>query len=320
MAHYDLKRTLGLAEKIAAFSICSFLLLSSSYAGTLVQVNTSLGDFYLELDDEAAPETVANFLNYVRSGRFNNTYIHAAQGNTFIRGGSFTFNDCNVGPETIETDAPIAFETTGLSNLSGTIAMRHSDGDVDSATSEWFINIGDDPDSDTFNGGYAVFGKVVSDGLDTVATISNAPGIRLTAVHTAPTTNYFGDEQVDCQSFSRDNLVLVLMTELEEDANRPTADFNSINGLLNVNLDLGGDGISNLDFAVDADADPVTIQPLLDSSVPLTAPVANMATYNSTTGLLEMPSAAVDGAVQYRNLKFVLTDSDTSRFTIISSD
>ncbi len=303
-----------------SLAILSLVLTFQVQAGTLVEVQTSLGNFYLELNDEAAPNTVANFLNYVRDGRYSNTYIHAAIGGTFIRGGSFSFNDCNQGAVPIETDAPIAFENTGLSNLSGTIAMRHDGEDVNSATSEWFINIGDDPSADTMNGGYVVFGKVIGDGLSTVTTISNAPGIRLTSVHTAPTSNYFGNEQVNCQTFSRDNLVQVLMNEVEEDTDRPTADLNTLNSLLNVNLDLAEDGFSNLNFLLSESDDAVRIQALLDSSTALPMPVANMATYKSATGVLIFPSAAVDGELLYRNLIFTLSDSNTAEFTLISAD
>ena len=289
-------------------------------AGSLVFVRTSLGDFYLELNDEAAPNTVANFLNYVRDERFDKTYIHAAVGGTFIRGGSFTFDDCNQGPQAIPTDAPIAFEETGLSNLSGTIAMRHDGEDVNSATSEWYINIGNDLELDTENGGYVVFGRVIGDGLETITTISNAPGVRLSSIHTVPTSNYFGDEQIDCRNFSGDNLVKVLMDELDAPTDTPTGDFNSINGTLNVNLDLVGDGYRNLNFTVDENANPVTIQAQLDSVVNLQSPVANMARYNSANGELIFPSAAIDGIVQFRNLIFTLTDSETAQFTLVSSE
>ncbi len=305
-------------------AVCAFVFglsfIPNSFAGTLVEVQTSLGNFFLELEDEAAPNTVANFLNYVRDRRFNNTFVHAAIGGTFIRGGSFSFGDCNQGAVPIAADLPIAIEDTGLANLSGTIAMRRVEEGVSSVTSEWYINIGDDPEADLSQGDNVVFGRVIGDGLSTVSTISNAPGVYVNSIHTAPTSNYFGDANIDCQSFSRDNLVLVLMSIVSEDADDPSADYNSLNGRLNVNLDLGDMGFSNLEFEVDTNADPITIQANAESSVPLLTPVPNMATYNSNTGQLSLPSAAVDGELQFRNLVFTLSDADALVFTLTSMD
>lgn len=301
-------------------ALLSFFLVPTTTAGTLVEVQTSLGSFYLEMEDEAAPETVANFLTYVSEGRFNNTHIHAAIGGTFIRGGSFTFDDCNAGPIPIETNPAIPIEDSGLTNLSGTIAMRRESEGSDSVTSEWYINMGDDPEAELLHGNNVVFGKVIGDGLSTVLTISRAPGVRLTSIHTAPTSNYFGDENVDCQMFSRDNLVQVLMSIVSEDIDNPSADYNSLNGRLSVNLDHGELGFSNLQFTVDTSSDPITIQAIADTSVPLQIPVPNMATYDTNTGLLSMPSAAVDGELQYRNLQFTLTDPDALVFTLTAVD
>ncbi|MCG8413865.1 MAG: peptidylprolyl isomerase [Pseudomonadales bacterium] len=298
--------------------VMSLSLTPITFAGTLVEVQTSLGNFYLEMNDEAAPDTVANFLDYVRDRRFNNTYIHAAIGGTFIRGGSFSFDDCNAGPVPIATNPPIAIEETGLNNLSGTIAMRRAEEGSSTVTSEWYINIGDDSEADSLHGENAVFGKVIGDGLSTVLTISQAPGVRLTSIHTAPTSNYFGDENVNCRDFSKDNLVQVLMSVVNEEADSPSADYNSLNGRLNVNLDLGEMGFSNLDFAVDTSTDPITIQANAETSVSLPTPVPNMGTYNSNSGLLNLPSAAVDGELQFRNLVFSLTDADRLVFTLTS--
>ena len=79
MAHSTTSTLQRCSENILVALACFVMLTAPLRAGTLVEVNTSLGDFYLELYDEAAPITVANFLNYVRSGRFNNTYIHAVE-------------------------------------------------------------------------------------------------------------------------------------------------------------------------------------------------------------------------------------------------
>ncbi|MFZ8955717.1 MAG: peptidylprolyl isomerase [Pseudohongiellaceae bacterium] len=150
----------------------------ATIAGTIVEVQTSFGNFYLEIDEESAPVTGGNFLNYVRSGRYNNTFIHGAIGGSLIRGGGYTYTNCADGPQRIELDDPIPLEDTGLSNLNGTIAALRPSSELNGATSEWFINLGADTTLDTQDGGYAVFGRVLGDGLNVVRNISLANLVR----------------------------------------------------------------------------------------------------------------------------------------------
>ena len=88
----------------------SFLLSVQSVSATTVRVITSLGDFSIELFDEVTPITVANFLNYVNSGRFNGTVIHRAvtvPTPFIIQGGSFTYDATNNALDSVATDDPI---------------------------------------------------------------------------------------------------------------------------------------------------------------------------------------------------------------------
>ncbi|MBO4303453.1 MAG: peptidyl-prolyl cis-trans isomerase [Lentisphaeria bacterium] len=132
-----------------------------------VQLETILGSITLELDEEKAPVTVANFLEYVKSGHFVNTIFHRVIPSFMIQGGGFT-------PDMVQkpANAPIKNEAgNGLSNRRGTIAMARTSV-VDSATCQFFINTVDnsflDHTSDTPQGfGYCVFGKVV-EGMDVV--------------------------------------------------------------------------------------------------------------------------------------------------------
>ncbi|MCY4358636.1 MAG: peptidylprolyl isomerase [Gammaproteobacteria bacterium] len=284
-------------------------------------VQTSLGNFYLELDHRAAPKTVRHFLDYVRAGVYNNSYIHAAIGGSIIRGGKYRYNNCNVGPEIIATKPPIALENTGLSSVSGAIAMRRiSEEDNERVGSAWFITLGKVSDNHALNGNSAVFGRVIGTGLDTVRTIANAPGVRLTSIHTAPTSNYFGGEQVNCQHFSRDHLVQVRMVIVSEDEDYPSADYNSLNERLAVNLDLGDSGFKTLQFSVDNGDDGTTIRALQDTTIVLSAPVPNMASYNALAGDLRLPVVAVDGNTLFQNLHFTLVDGEKLVFRLISSE
>ncbi len=139
---------------------------TAASAGTLVNVDTTLGSFQLELEDTAAPVSVANFLNYIAKGAFVDTVVHRSVDNFVIQGGGF-YTDFS----TVATDAPIINET-GLSNVRGTIAMARTS-DLNSATSQWFINTVDNLFLDTNQ--YAVFGHVVGDGMKVVDAIAALP-------------------------------------------------------------------------------------------------------------------------------------------------
>ena len=130
-----------------------------------------MGTITVELNDEAAPVTVANFVDYANSGHYDGTIFHRVIDGFMIQGGGFT-KDMNQKP----TKAPIRNEAAnGLRNARGTIAMART-AVVDSATSQFFINLVDNDFLDYQNPtpqgfGYAVFGAVV-DGMDVVDAIA----------------------------------------------------------------------------------------------------------------------------------------------------
>ena len=134
-------------------------------------MDTSMGTITLALDDEKAPETVANFVRYAKDGHYDGTIFHRVIDGFMIQGGGFT-KDMNQKA----TREPIRNEATnGLKNARGTIAMARTMV-VDSATSQFFINLVDngflDFQSPTPQGfGYAVFGKV-TDGMEVVDAIA----------------------------------------------------------------------------------------------------------------------------------------------------
>ncbi len=141
----------------------------------MVLISTSLGDIKLELYEEEAPITVANFLSYVEEGFYDNTIFHRVINNFMIQGGGITA-DMKQKP----TKAPIKNEAeNGLKNERGTIAMART-ADKDSATSQFFINHRDNSflDHGTRDFGYAVFGKVVEgiEVVDKIAVVQTRPG------------------------------------------------------------------------------------------------------------------------------------------------
>jgi peptidyl-prolyl cis-trans isomerase A (cyclophilin A) len=137
-----------------------------------VALATSAGDIVLELDAARAPKSVANFLAYVRAGHYDGTVFHRVMQDFMIQGGGYTA-DLQQKP----TRAPIPIESqNGLKNVRGTIAMARTN-DPNSATSQFFINVVDNPrlDYPSFDGhGYTVFGKVVA-GQDVVDKIRVVP-------------------------------------------------------------------------------------------------------------------------------------------------
>jgi cyclophilin family peptidyl-prolyl cis-trans isomerase len=136
---------------------------------TSVLMKTSKGNLTIELDAQAAPKTVENFLSYVQSGHYNGTIFHRVISNFMIQGGGFT-PDMNQK----KTNPPIVNESSnGLGNLKYTLAMARTSV-PDSATSQFFINVSDNDFLDKANSrdrvGYCVFGKVAS-GTDVVEAI-----------------------------------------------------------------------------------------------------------------------------------------------------
>ncbi len=147
---------------------------------TILKFDTTYGDVYFELFNDDAPITVANFLNYVNQDRLDGTIFHrmtkvATAGIDILQGGGYTMD------ETIATDAPIVLEDTGKSNVKGTLAMARTQ-TLNSATSQFFINVNANVTLDTAGGGYAVFGQIIK-GQDVIDQIF---ALRTVAVNPFP--------------------------------------------------------------------------------------------------------------------------------------
>ncbi len=143
-------------------------------AASHAKVETSMGDIIIELDAEAAPVTVDNFLEYAKAGTYDRTLFHRVVKDRVIQGGGYS----RYFTERPLRD-PIPYEgDNGLKNVRGAVAMARGDS-PDSAQAQWFVNLVDNDDLDhrvTDLGpipGYAVFGRVV-DGMDVVDLIGAA--------------------------------------------------------------------------------------------------------------------------------------------------
>ena len=140
-------------------------------AETRAVIDTNMGNIELSLDEQKAPKTVANFVNYANKGFYNGTIFHRVIDGFMIQGGGFT-------PDMAQkaTEKAISNEAdNGLKNTVGTIAMART-ANPNSATSQFFINAADNDflnfKNRTSSGyGYAVFGKVTG-GMDVVNRIA----------------------------------------------------------------------------------------------------------------------------------------------------
>lgn len=136
------------------------------------RIVTSLGEFVVELNPDAAPVTVENFRRYADAGFYDGTIFHRVIAGFVVQGGGYTTG--LVAKEPLFD--PIVLESyNGLRNLRGTIAMARTD-DPNSAQSQFFINLADNAtlDPTLTQPGYAVFGAVIS-GMDVVDAIGNVP-------------------------------------------------------------------------------------------------------------------------------------------------
>ncbi len=163
----------------------AFAVTTPAISAVQVEVQTSAGDFVLDLDADRAPKTVQNFLQYVNDKHYQGTIFHRVIDGFMVQGGGFTV-DMTQKP----TRPPVPLEANnGLRIDRGTIAMART-GNPNSATSQFFINVVDNPGlnapkPDGF--GYTVFGKV-SSGMETIEKIRAMPTGSKSGMQNVPLT------------------------------------------------------------------------------------------------------------------------------------
>ena len=156
----------NLSTPLAVRGPCSAAGYAASDGNTnpTVCFSTSLGEFVVALESSKAPITSANFLKYTNDGFYAGTVFHRVISTFMVQGGGLTSDLTQKTPTypaiNLETTA-----TTGLSNTKGTVAMARTNV-LNSATSQFFVNVVDNTVLDTSSGGYAAFGRVIS-GMET---------------------------------------------------------------------------------------------------------------------------------------------------------
>lgn len=295
---------------------CVLLLLPVyALAGTVVRVNTSVGEFFVELSDDTTPLTVANFLRYVQSGDYNGTVVHRVEPGFVVQAGWRTFDpsQTNFPFASIPSRGNIQNEFR-VSNKRGTIAMAKVGGDPNSANSQWFINLGDNSANlDNQNGGFTVFGRVMGNGMQVVD-----------AIGALPLYNVFGMQPFPLINFSSPPLLsshLVKMTmAVAGRTDGPPAVFRPETGRMNIFVDAGELGLMAVEFELISEVPDIKVKIDPAKLFPLDNRVAGMPVFNNATGRLTIPELRVNGAVAYRNVRFMLTDAAQLVFTLEGTD
>ncbi|PCJ49218.1 MAG: peptidylprolyl isomerase [Gammaproteobacteria bacterium] len=186
MNHFIKSKNLLIAISLVGLSLLSTV----TSQATIVRFETTLGDIEVNLYDQTTPLTVANFLQYLNNGDYANVVFHRAETNFVLQGGGFAYT--GIWPlDGVSTTAPVNNEPVH-SNVTGTIAMAKLGGDPDSATNQWFFNLGDNSlNLDRQNGGFTVFGEVIGDGMTVISEIVALQRYNLGGAFTSiPLQNY----------------------------------------------------------------------------------------------------------------------------------
>lgn len=208
-----------------------FTLLPARAQDAMVRLHTTQGPMDLALLGTEAPLTVTNFLAYVRGGDYSNVFFHRSVrlpapslAPFVVQAGGFKWTDAGA-IERVTTRGNVRNEFSATrSNLRGTVAMAKVGGDPDSASSQWFVNLGDNSANlDNQNGGFTVFARVTAPGMATADLIANLPVVNAgTNFAELPVANWTGGTQI-----TRTNVVrLTAVTEFPPNPTSSDRIFN----------------------------------------------------------------------------------------------
>lgn len=223
---------------LLAALITSSLISLPSWA-TIVRLDTSLGTIDVNLYDQGTPETVANFLSYVSAGDYDGSIIHRSVDGFIIQGGGFGF-DGTLPLNQISSGASVDNEPE-YSNVRGTIAMAKLAGNPNSATNQWFFNLGNNSANlDVQNGGFTVFGEVMTDDMDIVDAIANVATFNKGGALTdLPLRNYSAQDDIDDVDPTGNNFVVINSVTVIDSS---TTTASGSNPTPNTRIDSGNNG------------------------------------------------------------------------------
>lgn len=286
-----------------------------------VCVDTNVGEFCMELLPDAAPNTVTNFLNYVTSGRYDDTIIHRTDPDFVIQGGGYKTSPLGAA---IDKDDVVDNEFS-LSNLRGTVAMARLGGVVNSATSEWFVNLVNNTQLDSVDGGFTVFAQIIS-GMDIVDTIGNLPRSNQqsnlgSAFSKLPLTDQ-DDDGIDADDLVVVNRVYITDVIISDDDDsgvdlpETTATYSTLTGLMVLPVWIN-DALYRVMMFRDTSSQGAVFAVDTTRIISLTDIGQEAATMDLDAGILTIPSVAV-GSVVINDVVLELTDFATLTFKLSS--
>jgi len=314
--NYFYKRHFFKERSLDVFLCLPFLLWNIAYCNPIASISSSVGDFDIELFDDSAPLTVANFIRYAESGRYNGTVIHRSVPDFVVQGGWLTYESESNSLIPIKTDSALLNEFR-LSNIRGTVAMAKVGGDPNSATSQWFINLSDNSKNlDNQNGGFTVFGRVIGNGITVADEISSLKTYTLDTNTVGRITN-FPLKNYTQGKISSDNFAMITKIDIQSTQVAPNY-FDSKSSELRLTLDAGSAGMATLSLLVDGTESPPLFKLVLNSIQRIYEPALNMAIFEPSTGSLAVPELYVAGEKVYKNLLFFLEDPEQYTFVLES--
>jgi peptidyl-prolyl cis-trans isomerase A (cyclophilin A) len=282
-----------------------------------VCMDTSLGKFCIELYADVAPATVANFLNYVNGGDYDGTFFHRNARGFVLQGGGYYYSNTLDQAVAIPVDPPVVNEFN-RSNLRGTIAMAKLGDNPNSATNEWFINLGDNnANLDAQNGGFTVFGKVVGNGMVVVDAIAGRSNLDL--------SSFLGGAFTDVPilkvdtNLSKDDFITLKSVSVADPNNLPPSVVPTAVGIFNgisLTMPVQYRGVLYR-MIFDIASTPPLYKFRLRSSQIIQLIDVGQARAVYRHGVLVLPSVLY-GSTILNNLVFRLTDTPNLEFTLIS--
>ncbi|MEC9372389.1 MAG: peptidylprolyl isomerase [Planctomycetota bacterium] len=225
-------------------------------ASPIARFTTNLGVIDVQLFPQTTPASVQNFFNYADSGRYDGTIFHRSVEDFVIQGGGFE-SDRPFDP--IDVDDPV-FNEPFLSNTRGTLAYAKRGNDPNSATSQWFFNLGDNSGNLDFqNGGFTVFGEILNDaGLEVMDAIGAL--MRLNAGSVNPVLGELPviNDNATAGNVDSDDVVIVerlaILMEITDEApgqiDAESVTFDSGRDARVLVYDLDGRGLSSIESGV----------------------------------------------------------------------
>lgn len=194
------------------------LLFPLTSQATIVRLTTSVGDIDINLYDELTPVTVENFLLYVDSEAYDDSFFHRYVTGYIAQSGGFVYAQ-ETGVQNIHTAQAISNEPF-FSNIRGTIAMAKVGNNPNSATSQWFINLDNNASNLDFqNSGFTVFGEVMLDDMDHIDTLSQLDVFNFGgALASLPLRDYTREDVVNEVEVTHEHLVMISSIRVIDDA------------------------------------------------------------------------------------------------------